>query len=1037
MNLKRSLALALTVMMLLGVALPAAFGADTLERIAGSNRWATAVEISKEGWSTAGTVVLANGMNYPDALAGVSLAHSLNAPILLTQPTSLVAETKAEIVRLGAAKVIILGGTGVISAAVATELEGMGLTVERISGDDRFETAAAVAKKLAPAGVDTVVLASGRGFADALAAASYAAVKGYPILLTEMNSCPEATKKAIEDLGATKVLVIGGTGVISASAVAGLPGVERIFGSNREATSVELAKYFAPQTNKFFIATGDGFADAITGAVLAAKQGTGILLVRGSFPAVVGDFFASAQVVEGVIFGGTNVVSANIATTAAGKLVPAGGTGVAGWITNGAGATVSIGGKTGTVSDTNFYRIVGVAPGEHTMTVTKPNHAPKTAPVKVVKDNISILNTTLASVSQAAIEIKGSVINKATGYSLDGATVSVDIWNKTTNQWDLNQLSTTTDGNGIFTVANADSKLNFGSQVRVNVKMAGFTTVPRTVTLKLYDEVNVLDGFELVQIKNMILSGKVTSGTLNIQDAEVVLYSGTTAVSPTGVDVIKTNVDGEYALPALRLASGSYKLEVTKAGYAVYTANINITEGANLTHNAVLAPGYNVTFNLAPTALSEDFAAGSFKATLIRNGVEYASKTVVEGSDTDNVQFVFGDQQVAPGTYTLRVTGDHAKTKDFPITVVNAAVTAHGRTDFAGKISGVVNTSATVELLNDAGNVIATTTANKDTGAYAFTNLNAGKYNVRASKEGFITATFVTGTTRIVLAVNDTETATFTLDPNPVDGDISGVVRTSGTLLPAAGASIDYYALNVRDAFGDLIEVGTLIDSDSVDSDGSYGFTNLLPGTYTVVIRHVGSHETLVTTQAIAAGDDIAKNYLLEAGGNAKIVLTVTASSTPVTTGISIKDSNGKTDYTPTVADNKVTFSGLSAGTYTVTMTATDHQQMVVPVTVAKSANVSRTFELTPDADLWTVYLGVTGTDHSAIEGAEIFVFDAAGKAVNLGTVETSSTGLANFDVVNGSYKVAVYMNGFLFEERNVTVKDANVSIPVVVLTAW
>ena len=353
MNLKRSLALALSVMLILGVALPAALGADeTLERIAGSNRWATAVEISQEGWTSAGTVILANGRNYPDALAGVPYAHALNAPVLLTEADSLVAATKAEITRLGANKVIILGGTGVISAAVEDEIKGMGLEVERISGADRFETAANVAKKLAPTGAETVVLAFGRGYADALAAGSYAAINGYPILLTEKNSIPEATTKAIEELGVTKVIVVGGTGAIAANTVADLPGVTRVSGANREATSVALAKHFNLKNQKYFIATGDGFADAITGAVLAAKEGTGILLVRAAFPAVVGEFFSDATVTEVVIFGGTSAVSSALAADIQKNLISGIG-GIVGWT---GAEEVSIAGKT-VKPDDGFFKI--------------------------------------------------------------------------------------------------------------------------------------------------------------------------------------------------------------------------------------------------------------------------------------------------------------------------------------------------------------------------------------------------------------------------------------------------------------------------------------------------------------------------------------------------------------------------------------------------------------------------------------------------------------------------------------------------------
>jgi lactocepin len=184
--LKKILVLTLIVLL----ALPGVTGADAdpVTRISGSDRYATSVEVSKSGWSSASVVVLARGDHYADALAGVPLAYRLGAPILLVEPNRLPSVTRQELVRLGASQVIILGGTGAVSTGVANSLKNMGLEVERIAGDsDRFDTAAKIAARVAPYGVNAVVVANGRNFPDALAAAPYAAVAGYPILLVERD----------------------------------------------------------------------------------------------------------------------------------------------------------------------------------------------------------------------------------------------------------------------------------------------------------------------------------------------------------------------------------------------------------------------------------------------------------------------------------------------------------------------------------------------------------------------------------------------------------------------------------------------------------------------------------------------------------------------------------------------------------------------------------------------------------------------------------------------------------------------------------
>ncbi len=156
-------------------------GEPTVKRICGSNRYGTAVAVSKEGWVSSDTVVLARGDDYADALAGVPLAYALDAPMLLTHNDRLTESTKAEILRLRATKAYILGGTSAVSLTVENALKAMGLNVVRIAGANRYGTAAEVARELAKFNQPAkAILAYGLDFPDALVAASYAAVNGLP-----------------------------------------------------------------------------------------------------------------------------------------------------------------------------------------------------------------------------------------------------------------------------------------------------------------------------------------------------------------------------------------------------------------------------------------------------------------------------------------------------------------------------------------------------------------------------------------------------------------------------------------------------------------------------------------------------------------------------------------------------------------------------------------------------------------------------------------------------------------------------------------
>src|SRR5699024_6256681 len=183
-----------------------------------------------KGWTISDTVILARGMEYADALAGVPLAYKEDAPILLTPSDELWDATASEIERLGASEAIILGGSNAISDDVSSELEYLGLEVKRIAGDTRFETAALIASEVAPEGIDKVVVANGMDFPDALSVASFAAKEGFPILLTKSDWMPEATTDTIVELESVRTIVVGGPSVVNDSIIGELPKTKRLYG---------------------------------------------------------------------------------------------------------------------------------------------------------------------------------------------------------------------------------------------------------------------------------------------------------------------------------------------------------------------------------------------------------------------------------------------------------------------------------------------------------------------------------------------------------------------------------------------------------------------------------------------------------------------------------------------------------------------------------------------------------------------------------------------------------------------------------------
>lgn len=295
----------------LGLNRPALTSASPTERIAGENRYETAVRLAEKGWpSGAHTVILARGDHFADALAGTPLAYMQDAPILLTSTSLLSRETRRALQTLRPQMVIILGGEKAISPAVEHQVKQMGIMTERIAGENRYETAALIAERLG--GGTKAIVASGEHFPDALAASSYAAQQQLPILLTQQNRLPEATEAALELV--EEAIVVGGEAVVSQDVFEQLPQPRRIAGANRYETAVKVIDAFQMPAVELFVATGEDYADALTGAVLAAKQEAPLLLVeKGRLSQPVKNWLDKRGVHYVTLLGGTEAISQTVA----------------------------------------------------------------------------------------------------------------------------------------------------------------------------------------------------------------------------------------------------------------------------------------------------------------------------------------------------------------------------------------------------------------------------------------------------------------------------------------------------------------------------------------------------------------------------------------------------------------------------------------------------------------------------------------------------------------------------------------------------
>ncbi|MDP2181781.1 MAG: cell wall-binding repeat-containing protein, partial [Actinomycetota bacterium] len=262
-----------------------------LARISGKDRYETAAAISRATFAADTTehVVLATGATFADALAANGLAGALDAPVLLTPSADLPPAVIGELNRLGARDVTVVGGASAVSDNVVSTLAGLGYTVSRIAGSDRYETAAMIAGQLAEVtGIvpERAFVVRGDSFADALSAAPYAYSQRIPVLLTRPDALSAATLQAIQATGLRSVTVVGGTSAVGPAVVRELEAagitVERISGDSRYATAGALLEYAINAAwttpEAVGVASGANFPDALGGgAAMGALHGALIL----------------------------------------------------------------------------------------------------------------------------------------------------------------------------------------------------------------------------------------------------------------------------------------------------------------------------------------------------------------------------------------------------------------------------------------------------------------------------------------------------------------------------------------------------------------------------------------------------------------------------------------------------------------------------------------------------------------------------------------------------------------------------------------
>ncbi|WP_156891431.1 cell wall-binding repeat-containing protein [Agromyces subbeticus] len=265
-----------------------------ISRIAGADRFETAVSVSKTlipNGQHAPVVYLADGMNFPDALAAGPAAARNGGVLLMTRKDAVPAAVLDEIRRLEPERVVIVGGTSVVSDDVIDDLRavvGASVSIERLGGASRYATAELIIRDAFDDSTSRyAVIATGADYPDALAAGPAAGLLAAPVVLVNGSAAiDQGTTALLDDLGVTDVYIVGGDAVVGSEIEEGLTAalgyghVTRLAGRDRYETAASIASEVFGASDTAYMATGLGFADALAGGPLASAAGAPLYLAR-------------------------------------------------------------------------------------------------------------------------------------------------------------------------------------------------------------------------------------------------------------------------------------------------------------------------------------------------------------------------------------------------------------------------------------------------------------------------------------------------------------------------------------------------------------------------------------------------------------------------------------------------------------------------------------------------------------------------------------------------------------------------------------
>jgi putative cell wall-binding protein len=286
------------------------------QRTAGVNRYDTASVFSANTVQSDRPVTyVATGASFHDALIAAPASGTEDSPVLLVEQNNVPQSVRNELARVSPGHIVVMGGAAAISDAVYQQLATYSSgSIHREEGINVYHRSALVSRNTHDPGVAVAYVATGAGFADALAGGAAGAANDGPLLFVEPSGVPFDVRVELDRLNPQRIVVLGGSAAVSHEILAQLaqfsPRVDRVAGNTRYETAVAVANEFAKVNGSVpavVIATGGTFPDAVA----AGAAGWPVLLVppTGPAPQAVRDALNALNPLGVVVMGGTGAVS--------------------------------------------------------------------------------------------------------------------------------------------------------------------------------------------------------------------------------------------------------------------------------------------------------------------------------------------------------------------------------------------------------------------------------------------------------------------------------------------------------------------------------------------------------------------------------------------------------------------------------------------------------------------------------------------------------------------------------------------------------